>query len=137
MLAIPMAFIGVVWGHLFMGLDLTMPSLIGFATLAGIVVNDNILLVTFVKERLREGENVQTAGWLAAKDRFRPIMITSLTTLAGLLPLLTETSTQAMILIPLVASIAFGLLTATLSSLLFVPAFFAFLGENRMLKIDS
>ncbi len=137
MLAIPMAFIGVVWGHLFMGLDLSMPSLIGFATLAGIVVNDNILLVTFVKERLREGEDVKVAGWLAAKDRFRPIMITSLTTLAGLLPLLTETSTQAMILIPLVASLAFGLLTATLSSLLFVPAFFAFLGEIRFFKVTD
>ncbi|MDP0562322.1 MAG: efflux RND transporter permease subunit [Candidatus Endonucleobacter sp. (ex Gigantidas childressi)] len=131
MLAIPMGFIGVVWGHLLMGIDLTMPSLVGFATLAGIVVNDNILLVTFIKKRLREGENVKEAGWLAAKDRFRPIMITSLTTLAGLLPLLTETSTQAQILIPLVASLAFGLLTATTASLFFVPAFFAFLDENR------
>lgn len=137
MLAIPMAFIGVVWGHLFMGLDLSMPSLIGFATLAGIVVNDNILLVTFVKERLREGEEVKMAGWLAAKDRFRPIMITSLTTMAGLLPLLTETSTQAMILIPLVASLAFGLLTATLTSLLFVPAFFVFLREMQLLKMEK
>jgi len=137
MLAIPMAFIGVVWGHIFMGLDLSMPSLIGFATLAGIVVNDNILLVTFVKERLREGEDVKMAGWLAAKDRFRPIMITSLTTMAGLLPLLTETSTQAMILIPLVASLAFGLLTATLTSLLFVPAFFVFLREMQLLKVEN
>ena len=135
MLAIPMAFIGVVWGHLFMGLDLSMPSLIGFATLAGIVVNDNILLVTFVKERLRGGEEVKMAGWLAAKDRLRPIMITSLTTMAGMLPLLTETSTQAMILIPLVASLAFGLLTATITSLLFVPAFFVFLDEVKLLKV--
>jgi multidrug efflux pump subunit AcrB len=137
MLAIPMGFIGVVWGHLLMGLDLTMPSLVGFATLAGVVVNDNILLVSFVKERLREGEDVKIAGWLAAKDRFRPIMITSLTTLAGLLPLLTETSTQAQILIPLVASLAFGLLTATIASLFFVPAFFVFLDEMRLLKVND
>ncbi|MDX2462920.1 MAG: efflux RND transporter permease subunit [Porticoccus sp.] len=137
MLAIPMGFIGVVWGHVFMGLDLTMPSLVGFATLAGIVVNDNILLVAFVKERLQEGANVMEAGRLAAKDRFRPIMITSLTTLAGLLPLLTETSTQAQILIPLVASLAFGLLTATIASLFFVPAFFVYLDEMRLLKAES
>jgi multidrug efflux pump subunit AcrB len=137
MLAIPMAFIGVVWGHLFMGLDLTMPSLIGLATLAGIVVNDNILLVSFVKERLREGVDVKMAAWLAVKDRFRPIMITSLTTLAGLLPLLTETSTQAQLLIPLVASLAFGLLTATIAAFFFVPAFFVFLDELGLLQVDD
>lgn len=137
LLAIPMGLIGVVWGHLLMGLDLTMPSLVGFATLAGVVVNDNILLVTFVKERLREGADVKMAGWLAAKDRFRPVMLTSLTTLAGLLPLLTETSTQAQILIPLVASLAFGLLTATIASLFLVPAFFVFLDDMQWLKIKT
>ena len=137
MLAIPMAFIGVVWGHLAMGLNLTMPSLIGLATLAGIVVNDNILLISFIKERLRDGIDVKTAAWMSARDRFRPIMITSLTTLAGLLPLLTETSTQAQILIPLVASLAFGLLTATIASLFFVPAFFVFLDELQLLGIKN
>ncbi|NQU59252.1 MAG: efflux RND transporter permease subunit [Rhodospirillales bacterium] len=135
MLAIPMGLIGVVWGHVAMGLDLTMPSLVGFATLAGIVVNDNILLVTFVKDRLREGVNVIEATQEAARDRFRPIMITSLTTLAGLLPLLMETSTQAQLLIPLVASIAFGLLTATVSSLFIVPVFFTILDDLGWLKI--
>ncbi len=126
MLAIPMGLIGVVWGHVLMGLDLTMPSLVGFATLAGIVVNDNILLVTFIKERLKQGMSAVDAGRQAARERFRAIMLTSLTTLAGLLPLLTETSTQAQLLIPLVASLAFGLLTATIASLLLVPSFFAF-----------
>ena len=99
MLAIPMGLIGVVWGHLALGLDLTMPSLVGFATLAGVVVNNNILLVTFVKHRLEEGAGIVEATLEAARDRFRPIMITSLTTIAGLLPLLTETSTQAQLLI--------------------------------------
>jgi multidrug efflux pump subunit AcrB len=134
LLAIPMGLIGVVWGHVLMGLDLTMPSLVGFATLAGVVVNDNILLVNFVKARLREGMSATEAGWLAAKDRFRPIMLTSLTTLAGLLPLLTETSTQAQLLIPLVASLAFGLLTATIASLLLVPSFFVFIEDVGLLK---
>jgi multidrug efflux pump subunit AcrB len=112
-----------------MGLDLTMPSLVGFATLSGIVVNDNILLVTFIKQRMATGISAMEAGHLAARDRFRPIVLTSLTTLAGLLPLLMETSTQAQLLIPLVASLAFGLLTATVTSLLVVPAFFAFMDD--------
>ena len=127
MLAIPTGLIGVVWGHIFMGLDLTMPSLVGFATLAGIVVNDNILLVNFIKDRMSEGMNAVEAGRQAARDRFRPIMLTSLTTLAGLLPLLSETSTQAQLLIPLVASIAFGLpdsnnCIATTRTLIFCPS---------------
>ena len=136
-LAIPMGLIGVVWGHLALGLDLTMPSLVGFATLAGVVVNDNILLVTFVKNRLKEGVGVVEATQEAARDRFRPIMITSLTTIAGLLPLLTETSTQAQLLIPLVASLAFGLLTATLSSLFLVPTFFVILDDLGLLTIEE
>lgn len=127
LLAIPMGWIGVAWGHFAMGFDLTMPSLVGFATLAGVVVNDNILLVGFIKDRLAAGMPVAEAARLAVRDRFRPIILTSLTTIAGLLPLLTETSTQAQFLIPLVASIAFGLLTATLASLLVVPAFFVIL----------
>ncbi|MBD0788257.1 efflux RND transporter permease subunit [Vibrio sp. Y2-5] len=114
LLAIPMAWIGVVWGHLGLGIDLTIPSLVGFATLAGIVVNDNILLVTFVKDKVAEGVELRQACKLAIHDRFRAILITSLTTFAGLLPLLTETSTQAQFLIPLIASIAFGLVSATL-----------------------
>jgi len=136
-LAIPMGLVGVVWGHLALGLDLTMPSLVGFATLAGVVVNDNILLVTFVKERLKVGVGVFEATQEAARDRFRPIMITSLTTIAGLLPLLTETSTQAQLLIPLVASLAFGLLTATLSSLFLVPTFFVILDDLGLLNIEK
>ena len=134
-LAIPMGLIGVVWGHIAMGLDLTMPSLIAFATLAGVVVNDNILLVTFIRERLEEGVGVVEAGQLAARDRFRPIVLTSLTTIAGLLPLLLETSTQAQLLIPLVASLAFGLFTATLASLFLVPAFFVVLDDVGLLEL--
>ena len=137
MLAIPMGLIGVVWGHIMMGLDLTMPSLVGFATLAGVVVNDNILLVAFIKDRLKEGMNAMEAGRQAARDRFRPIMLTSLTTIAGLLPLLTETSTQAQLLIPLVASLAFGLLTATVTSLLMVPSFFTLIEDIGMLKVQD
>jgi len=137
LLAIPMGLIGVVWGHLAMGIDLTMPSLVGFATLAGVVVNDNILLVTFIKERLKEGVDVRIATQEAARDRFRPIMITSLTTVAGMTPLLMETSTQAQLLIPLVASLAFGLFTATITSLFLVPAFFVILDDSGLLAKET
>ncbi len=129
MLAIPMGAIGVFWGHLALGLELSIPSLVGMATLAGIVVNDNILLVTFIKERLRDGLVIGEAVRLAAHDRFRAIVLTSLTTIAGLLPLLMETSTQAQLLIPIVASLVFGLSTATLFSILLVPAFFQILDD--------
>lgn len=122
MLAIPMGWVGVVWGHLALGLDLTIPSLVGFATLAGIVVNDNILLVNFIKENVKKGDDLICACKQAVFDRFRAIFITSLTTLAGLLPLLTESSTQAQFLIPLVASIAFGLMATTLLASVIVPS---------------
>ncbi|TEW44089.1 efflux RND transporter permease subunit [Psychromonas algicola] len=122
MLAIPMGWIGVVWGHLFLGLDLTIPSLVGFATLAGVVVNDNILLVNFIKENVDKGTDLLEACKRAVHDRFRAIFITSLTTLAGLLPLLSESSTQAQFLIPLVASIAFGLIATTLLASIVVPS---------------
>lgn len=129
MLAIPMSAIGVFWGHLALGLELSIPSLVGMATLAGIVVNDNILLVTFIKERLKEGITIVEAVQLAAHDRFRAIVITSLTTIAGLLPLLMETSTQAQLLTPIVASLVFGLAAATLFSIFLVPAFFMMLDD--------
>ena len=129
MLAMPMGAIGVVWGHIALGLELSIPSLVGMATLAGIVVNDNILLVTFIKERLKEGIVIGEAVQQAAHDRFRAIVLTSLTTIAGLLPLLMETSTQAQLLIPIVASLVFGLASATLFSILLVPAFFKILAD--------
>ncbi len=121
LLAIPMGWIGVIWGHVFMGLDLTIPSLVGFATLAGIVVNDNILLVTFIKQSVAKGHSLSAACGIAVRERFRAIFITSMTTFAGLLPLLAETSTQAQFLVPLIASIAFGLVTATLLASVVVP----------------
>jgi multidrug efflux pump subunit AcrB len=132
MLAIPMGAIGVFWGHLALGLELSIPSLVGMATLAGIVVNDNILLVAFIKERLKEKMPIKEAVVMAARDRFRAIFLTTLTTIAGLLPLLTETSTQAQLLIPIVASLVFGLFAATFISILLVPAFFMIIDEWRV-----
>ncbi|MDE1336743.1 efflux RND transporter permease subunit [Vibrio aestuarianus] len=137
LLAIPMGWIGVVWGHLGMGIDLTIPSLVGFATLAGIVVNDNILLVTFIKENIAKGVSLMDACREAVHDRFRAIFITSLTTFAGLLPLLTESSTQAQFLIPLIASIAFGLISATLLASIIVPCVLLILDDLGLSKLSE
>ncbi len=129
MLAIPLALIGVIGGHLALGLDISMPSMLGFASLAGIVVNDSILLVTFVKLRAAEGAAVHEAARQASRDRFRPVLLTSLTTIAGLLPILFEQSLQAQILIPLVASLAFGLMASTVLVLIVVPCLYAILHD--------
>jgi HAE1 family hydrophobic/amphiphilic exporter-1 len=129
MLAIPLALIGVLWGHFLMGVDFSMPSMLGFASLAGIVVNDSILLVLFLKAQRNAGKDVLAACSAASRLRFRAIMLTSLTTIAGLLPLLAERSLQAQVLIPLAISIAFGLLSSTLLVLLVVPAMYAIFSD--------
>jgi len=129
MINIPLALIGVIWGHLIMGLDLTMPSMIGFVSLAGIVVNDSILLVEFVKLRCREGMMLHEAAGQAVRDRFRAIFLTSITTVAGMLPLLLETSLQAQVLVPLVASVVFGMLSSTVLILLVLPASYTILED--------
>ncbi len=129
MVLIPLAFIGAIVGHLLLGLDFTMPSLLGFAALAGVVVNDSILLVQQIKEHHDPDGTVADAAPPAVRARFRAILLTSLTTIAGLLPLLAETSLQAQVLIPLVTSLAFGLMASTLLVLLVVPAFYAVLDD--------
>ncbi|RFF29643.1 efflux RND transporter permease subunit [Wenzhouxiangella sediminis] len=129
MLSIPVAFMGAVWGHLLMGYNLSMPSLIGAASLAGIVVNNAILLVQFIKHYREQGMNAQEAAGAASRARFRAILITTSTTVAGLLPLLTETSTQAMAVIPLVISVVFGLIVSTFVILLALPALYAILED--------
>jgi len=129
MVNIPLAFIGVVWGHYIMGFDITMPSLLGFVSLAGIVVNDSILLVEFVKLRVKEGFSVHTAAAKASHDRFRAVLLTSLTTIAGMTPLLFETSLQAQILIPLATSIVFGIASSTLLVLFVIPCMYSILED--------
>jgi multidrug efflux pump subunit AcrB len=136
MVAIPLSLIGVIWGHLLMGLDMTMPSMIGFVSLSGIVVNDSILLVEFVKYRTKEGMSLHAAASQAVRDRFRAILLTSITTIAGMLPLLSETSTQAQILVPLVTSIVFGLLASTTLILLVLPALYAIMEDIGYVKYD-
>ncbi len=132
MVVIPLALIGVVAGHLIMGINLSMPSILGFVSLSGIVVNDSILLMLFLKMRRAEGADILQAASQASRQRFRAITITSLTTIAGLLPLLAEQSLQAQVLIPLATSIVFGLLASTILVLLVVPCLYAILGDSGL-----
>ncbi len=132
---IPLAFIGVIFGHLIMGLDITMPSLLGFVSLAGIVVNDSILLVEFVKKHIGEGMTPHQAAAKASGERFRAVVLTSLTTIVGLIPLLFEQSPQAQILIPLATSIVFGILSSTLLVLFVVPCLYTILEDLGVVKI--
>ena len=129
MVAIPLALIGVIWGHILLGYDLTMPSIFGFVSLAGVVVNDSILLVSFAKNRLAEGLTFEAAARQASRERFRAVLLTSLTTVAGLTPLLLEKSLQAQFLIPLAAAIVFGMMASTLLVLIVIPSMYAILGD--------
>ncbi len=125
MSVIPLGLIGVVWGHLLMGLDLSMPSIVGFASLAGVVVNDSILLVHFIKIRRSQGISPVEAAKIASRERFRAVLLTSLTTIAGLLPLMLEQSLQAQVLVPLVTSLSFGLIASTALVLFVVPVLYS------------
>lgn len=129
MLAIPLAFIGVVWGHLLLGHSLSMPSIMGFVSLAGIVVNDSILLVQYIRHHVDDGDSVHDSVVKASRERFRAVFLTSMTTAAGLLPLLTETSLQAQVIQPLVISIVFGIFASTLLVLFMIPAAYAILAD--------
>ncbi len=124
MAAIPFGLVGAVLGHLIMGLDITMISIFGIVALSGIVVNDSLILIDFANNQVRDGEGAETAILNSGQSRFRPVLLTSVTTVAGLLPLLTETSFQAQFLIPMAVSISFGLMAATVLTLIVVPALY-------------
>ena len=126
---IPFGFIGAVIGHVIMGLELTMFSMFGLIALTGVVINDSIVLVDFINHRIRDGMRLDDALVEAGKRRFRPIMLTSITTVAGLFPMLLETSLQAQVLIPMAASLVFGLLAGTLLILILVPVFYQIYGK--------
>lgn len=123
MAIIPFGLVGAVWGHWLQGIDLTLLSFFGIFGLSGIVVNDSIILVTFYKNLRDKGFLVNDALVEASVQRLRAVLLTSLTTIAGLTPLLFETSLQAQFLIPMAVSIAFGLAFATVLVLIIIPVF--------------
>jgi HAE1 family hydrophobic/amphiphilic exporter-1 len=123
---IPFGMIGAVWGHALLGLPLTLFSMFGLVALAGVVVNDSIVLIDFINSHQRTGMDPIEALVEAGRRRFRPILLTSLTTIAGLLPLVLERSFQAQLLIPMAASLAFGLMLSTVMVLLLIPVFYLY-----------
>lgn len=131
MMAIPLGLTGAIFGHLLTGLDLTVLSLFGLFGLSGIVINDSIVLVTFYKSLRERGMAVTEAITEAACQRLRAVLLTSLTTIGGLTPILFETSLQARFLIPMATSIVFGLAYGTLLILVVVPAMLSLLEEYR------
>ena len=132
MSAIPFGLTGAVIGHIIMGLNLTVLSLIGIVALAGVVVNDSLVLVDFINRYRDEGHSTLEAVMEAGPRRFRPILLTSLTTFFGLFPLLLEKSFQAQWLIPMATSLAFGVLFATVITLVMVPSFYLIIEDVRV-----
>ena len=124
LMIIPFGVIGAFWGHVVMGLTITIFSVFGIVALTGVVVNDSIVLIDFVNQRIEQGIALRTALLEAGRRRLRPILLTSLTTVAGLTPLLLERSFQAQFLIPMAASLAFGLLASTVLVLFVVPTIY-------------
>jgi multidrug efflux pump subunit AcrB len=135
MCVIPFGFVGAVWGHILMGMNMTILSMFGLVALTGIVVNDSIVLVHFVNKRRAEGTSVKEAVHDAGMVRFRPIILTSVTTFAGLSPLLFERSVQAQFMIPMAISLGFGVLFATFITLVIVPATYVILEDIKTLAL--
>lgn len=133
MAAIPFGIIGAILGHLLMGFDLSILSMFGIVALTGVVINDSLLLIDYINRRLRLGSPLRDAILEAGQRRFRPILLTSLTTFFGLMPMILETSVQAKFLVPMAISLAFGILFATGITLLLIPAFYLVLEDARRL----
>ena len=128
MSVIPFGWMGAIVGHALMGLEISLFSFFGMVALTGVIVNDSIVLVDFINHRVRAGTPFLEALTSAGKRRFRPILLTSLTTVAGLLPMLNERSMQAQVLIPMAVSLIYGLLVGTLLILILVPVFYNIYG---------
>ena len=124
MAIMPFALIGVILGHYILTIPITLFSLCGIVALMGVVINDSIVLVDFINKRYEKGADIVEVLMEAGRARFRPVALTSITTVAGLFPILTETSLQATLLIPMAASLCFGLAIGTIMILYLVPVFY-------------
>jgi len=138
MLAIPFGVIGAILGHLLMGYNLSLISMMGIVALSGVVVNDSLVLIDYANRLRLGGETTHGAVVNAGVRRFRPIILTTLTTFGGLAPMIFETSRQARFLIPMALSLGFGILFATLITLLLVPCLYLLIEDfKRHLGFES
>ncbi|WP_018970760.1 efflux RND transporter permease subunit [Rubritalea marina] len=125
MIAVPFGVIGAYWGHVILGIDISFLSYFGMLALAGVVVNDSLVIVDFINNKRQQGMPIREAIAQAGIRRFRPIFLTSVTTFAGLMPIMFETSIEAQFMIPMAVSLGFGILFATVITLYLVPASYA------------
>ena len=137
MSVIPLGLVAAVWGHIFMGMDMTIFSMFGLVALTGVLVNDSLVMVDFINCSRKAGAGLFDTIVMAGRVRFRPILLTSLTTFAGLTPLLLERSLQARFLIPMAVSLGFGVLFATAISLVMVPVGYLVLEDLRALASSA
>lgn len=137
MISIPFGIIGAIIGHLIMGYTMTMIGIIGMLALSGVVVNDALVLVDFANSRRAHHDNAHDAVVAAGIQRFRPIMLTTLTTFGGLAPMIFETSRQARFLIPMAISLGYGLLFATMITLVLVPSLYMIVEDIKEIFVHS
>ena len=131
MMAIPFGIVGAVLGHLLMGYSMSIVSLMGIIALSGVVVNDSLILITYANKLRGEGLSAEEAIHKAGVRRFRPILLTTMTTYGGLAPMIFETSRQARFMIPMAISLGYGIVFATLITLVLVPSLYLLVEDGR------
>ena len=132
LIMVPFSLIGVAWGHWFHGFPVNILSFLGIIALIGIMVNDGLVLISKFNSYLKEGLEFEEALFAAGKSRFRAIFLTTITTVAGLAPLILETSRQAQFLIPMAISIAYGIMIATFLTLLTLPVLLSIANYSKV-----
>lgn len=132
--AIPFGLVGAIWGHVLMGMDLSMLSMMGIVALSGVVVNDSLVMVDYINRYRASGHTIMEAIQISGVARFRPILLTSVTTFAGLTPLLLEQSLQARFLVPMAISLAFGVVFGTFITMMLVPVSYRILEDVKALS---
>lgn len=131
MSVIPFSLTGALWGHFWFGLDLSTMSFFGLIAAAGVVINDSLVMTDFVNQARREGHSTARAVVEGGCARFRAITLTSITTFAGVLPIMFETSLQAKFVIPMAVALGFAVMYATLLTLILVPCLYMILADVR------
>ncbi|GAB6190379.1 efflux RND transporter permease subunit [Desulfocastanea catecholica] len=137
MIAIPFGMIGAVFGHMIMGYNLSIMSMMGMVALTGVVVNDSLVLVDFANKQQRKGDSPAQAIRAAGVRRFRPVLLTTLTTFGGLAPMIFETSRQARFMIPMALSLGFGIVFATVITLALVPCLYLIIEDIKRISARS
>ncbi|GAB6053845.1 efflux RND transporter permease subunit [Magnetospira thiophila] len=136
MSALPLGIVGAILGHLIMGYSLSVVSIMGVIALSGVVINDSLVMIDYANHQMTKGLDHREAIIQAGMRRFRPILLTTLTTFGGLAPMIFETSRQARFMVPMAVSLGFGILFATAIILVFVPSLFAIVEDIRDLLED-